>query len=117
MDNCEYTLFDIRTSDYGRIGHAICRALFGYLPVFFKYMKKGKTSIFFRNNKSLLLRAAVIGIPSVIFTAFNVAANVLAIPERREANLSELNKPLFAGAEDATKNIKIASQFDPVNLK
>jgi hypothetical protein len=44
-------------------------------------------------------------------------ANLLAIPERMEANFTDLNQALFAEAEDVTKNMKIAAKFNPVKLK
>jgi uncharacterized membrane protein SpoIIM required for sporulation len=89
------------------------------MPVFLitYLLKKGnKINFLSRNKKSMILRMSVIGIPSLTMMAFSVTVNLLAIPERRDTNLviSELNKELFAGAEDVTKNMKIAQKYDPV---
>jgi hypothetical protein len=46
--------------------------------------------------------------------ALTVTTNLLAIPEKRDSSLNDLNIPFFAGAENDTKNIKIVAQIDPV---
>jgi hypothetical protein len=42
------------------------------------------------------------------------AMNLLSIPRNSDFRLADLKESMFRGAEDATKNIKIAGHYDPV---
>jgi hypothetical protein len=42
------------------------------------------------------------------------AMNLLSIPRNEDFRLGNLKESMFRGAEDATKNIKIAGRYDPV---
>jgi hypothetical protein len=50
------------------------------------------------------------------YSGFSITGEFLAIPKDGDLQLSDLNEPIFSGAENVIKNIKIVSQYDSVNL-
>jgi hypothetical protein len=48
--------------------------------------------------------------------ASTIAMNLLSIPQSPDFRLGDLKESIFVGAENATKNLKIAGQFDPVKF-
>jgi hypothetical protein len=62
-----------------------------------------------------VFRNIIVCVIFLLYTASTGGQNLLGITRNLDLKLGDLNESIFVGAENSTKNMKIAGIYDPVN--